>query len=213
VAAGSSLHFLVLHGLRVKGFATAEALAEAAGLEPGPVREELRRLASDGRVAHREGRLSGWALTATGRRHHQRQAADELDAAGVRAEVDDCYRRFLACNAELLAVCTAWQIVDGESGRQVNDHRDAAYDEAVVGRLLAVHAQVAPICRDLAGLLARFARYGPRLAAAAERVAAGDHDWFTKPTIASYHTVWFELHEDLLATLGLERSSEGQVSA
>jgi hypothetical protein len=27
--------------------------------------------------------------------------------------------------------------------------------------------------------------------------------------IASYHTVWFELHEDLLATLGIERSSEG----
>ena len=27
---------------------------------------------------------------------------------------------------------------------------------------------------------------------------AGDSDWFTKPMIASYHTVWFELHEDLL---------------
>jgi hypothetical protein len=26
--------------------------------------------------------------------------------------------------------------------------------------------------------------------------------------IASYHTVWFELHEDLLCTLGLERGSE-----
>ena len=40
------------------------------------------------------------------------------------------------------------------------------------------------------------------------RVTEGDRDWFTKPTIDSYHTVWFELHEDLLATLGLERSSE-----
>jgi hypothetical protein len=26
--------------------------------------------------------------------------------------------------------------------------------------------------------------------------------------VDSYHTVWFELHEDLLCTLGLERSSE-----
>ena len=26
--------------------------------------------------------------------------------------------------------------------------------------------------------------------------------------IDSYHTVWFELHEDLLATLGLERAAE-----
>jgi hypothetical protein len=39
-------------------------------------------------------------------------------------------------------------------------------------------------------------------------LASGDRDWFTKPTIDSYHTVWFELHEDLLATLGIDRISE-----
>ena len=38
--------------------------------------------------------------------------------------------------------------------------------------------------------------------------AAGDGDWFTKPTIDSYHTVWFELHENLLSTLGIERGHE-----
>jgi hypothetical protein len=26
--------------------------------------------------------------------------------------------------------------------------------------------------------------------------------------IESYHTVWFELHENLLATLGIQRSKE-----
>jgi hypothetical protein len=26
--------------------------------------------------------------------------------------------------------------------------------------------------------------------------------------IESYHTVWFELHEDLLATLGIQRAGE-----
>jgi hypothetical protein len=26
--------------------------------------------------------------------------------------------------------------------------------------------------------------------------------------IDSYHTIWFELHDDLLATLGLERADE-----
>ena len=30
----------------------------------------------------------------------------------------------------------------------------------------------------------------------------------TKPVIESYHTVWFELHEDLLVTLGLDRAAE-----
>ncbi len=33
-------------------------------------------------------------------------------------------------------------------------------------------------------------------------------EWLTKPTILSYHTLWFQLHEDLLATLGLERAAE-----
>jgi hypothetical protein len=41
-------------------------------------------------------------------------------------------------------------------------------------------------------------------------VLAGAREWFTRPVIDSYHTVWFELHEDLLSTLGLARASEAQ---
>jgi hypothetical protein len=41
-------------------------------------------------------------------------------------------------------------------------------------------------------------------------VHGGDHDWFTMPVIDSYHTIWFELHENLLATLNLERADESQ---
>ena len=67
-----------------------------------------------------------------------------------------------------------------------------------------------PICDDLGALLDRFRGYGPRLTEALERVRAGDVDWFTKPMIASYHTVWFEMHEDLLCTLGIERGAEGE---
>jgi hypothetical protein len=90
----------------------------------------------------------------------------------------------------------------------VNDHADAAYDQQVVVRLITLHDQVRPIVADLRGHLARFASYSARLRGAVEKVSEGDKDWFTKPTIDSYHTVWFELHEDLLATLGLERAKE-----
>ena len=62
-----------------------------------------------------------------------------------------------------------------------------------------------PVVADLAEALGRFGGYGPRLAGALAKVQGGDVDWFTKPTIDSYHTVWFELHENLLATLGIER--------
>jgi hypothetical protein len=66
------------------------------------------------------------------------------------------------------------------------------------------------VCGTLGSQLARFSGYGPRLATAVDKVEKGDTDWFTKPLIDSYHTVWFELHEDLLATLAIERAREGE---
>ena len=85
----------------------------------------------------------------------------------------------------------------------------STYDEAVIGELVAIHDDVDPLLRELADAVGRFAIHEPRLATAVAKVQAGDHDWFTKPLIESYHTVWFELHEDLLATLGLDRVAEG----
>jgi pyruvate,orthophosphate dikinase len=61
---------------------------------------------------------------------------------------------------------------------------------------------------ELAGLTARFGGYRHRLDAAHARVADGSHEWIARPTIDSYHTVWFELHEHLLATLGRTRTDE-----
>ncbi len=78
----------------------------------------------------------------------------------------------------------------------------------MLARLAKVDGAAQPICDGLGDALARFGTYGPRLAAARVRVEAGEHDWMTKPMIDSYHSVWFELHEDLLATLGIERGSE-----
>ena len=63
-----------------------------------------------------------------------------------------------------------------------------------------------PDLADLRDALDRFGGYGPRSRRPRPRCEAGDIDWFTKPLIDSYHTVWFELHEDLLATLGIERA-------
>ena len=199
---------LVLHGLRLKGFAAAEAVAEAVSVPADVAAPMLEDLAVAGLCAHREGRRSGYTLTPAGRAEHGRLLSEELDRAGVREAVHDTYRRFLLLNSRLLDVCTAWQLRDVDGAATVNDHSDPAYDDEVVARLVELHEEAQPVCTDLAALLDRYAHYGPRLTAAVERVQAGDRDWFTKPMIPSYHTVWFELHEDLLATLGIERGSE-----
>ena len=36
----------------------------------------------------------------------------------------------------------------------------------------------------------------------------GEPAWVTRPRVDSCHTVWMELHEDLLATLGIDRGDE-----
>ena len=98
--------------------------------------------------------------------------------------------------------------VDDRATHHPAIHDDPDHDAAVLDRLDALHDQVVPVTTALAGTLSRFIGYTDRLTAAHERVRAGDHDWITRPVIDSYHTVWFELHEDLLATLGRERSQE-----
>ena len=36
----------------------------------------------------------------------------------------------------------------------------------------------------------------------------GRTEWIAKPTVDSYHGVWFELHEHLLVTLDRDRATE-----
>ena len=192
---------LVLHALRLKGLAGADAVARSCGLRAGKVDALLRDAASRELVVERRGVVSGWSLTDTGRAAHARLVAAEDPGAGGRRELAAAYADFLALNQELLETCTAWQLRDGKA----NDHVDSAYDARCVNRLRRVDMAVQPVCARLSGALARFARYGDRLGTARERVEAGEREWFTGPGIDSYHTVWFELHEDLLVTLGLER--------
>jgi hypothetical protein len=196
---------LVLHVLRLKGFADTPAVAASAGVDLSDAQARLEQAQVDGLATRREGRITGWSLTSAGRAADNKLVAEELSALGARDAIDAAYRSFLETNGELLAVCTDWQLRNGV----LNDHSDTAYDRAVVARLAAVNDAVQPVCADASRALPRFSRYGPRLASALEKVRHGETEWFAKPVLDSYHTVWFELHEDLLVTLGLERSKEG----
>ncbi|MEL6981105.1 MAG: transcriptional regulator [Actinomycetota bacterium] len=205
----SDLGLLVIHALRLGGFADAETVASRVGGAPAEVERLLADAALDGLVRHRATGPSGWSLTDEGRKENERLLAEELDNSGLRVHLTEAYQRFLPLNTDLLATCTAWQVLDAGAGT-LNDHTDPAYDRAVIERLIGIDRQIQPWCAELGAELERFAGYGPRLARAIERIEQGDLDWFTRPTIDSYHTVWFELHEDLLASLGLDRTSERQ---
>src|SRR5687767_12330339 len=101
---------LVLHTLRLKGFADDDVLAARTGLATRTLQKELRTLSDETLVVRREGRLTGWSLTEAGRAADARLVADEVEAAGCRVALDEGYGRFLDLNLAMLAICTDWQL-------------------------------------------------------------------------------------------------------
>src|SRR5437764_833674 len=125
--------FLVLHALRLKGFAQPEAISTTTGVPSHDVQRHLDAAHESGHAMKRDGRLSGWALTPAGRQHHAALLNDDVERAGSRDKVDAAYRQFLDVNGELLGVCTDWQMRVGPNGEQtLNDHSDPIYDKAVI---------------------------------------------------------------------------------
>ena len=210
MAAASDPALLVLLTLRLKSFVDADVLANASGLPEPQVAAVLADLQRGGLVSYRDGRVRGWSLTTGGRADGELRLAAELTASGGRDVVEAAYEAFVPLNRRFLAACTQWQLrtVDGTS--VLNEHDDPHHDAAVVAELDAVDEVVQPLCLGLAGVLVRFGWYNGRFAVARLRVHAGDHEWFAGPMVDSYHAVWFELHENLLATLNRERSAEAR---
>ena len=77
---------------------------------------------------------------------------------------------------------------------------------AVIAEMEALHRRAEGLLAEFEAPLPRLAGYRPRLNLALGRVRSGEGDWFVRPGLDSYHTVWFELHENLLATLGRRRN-------
>jgi hypothetical protein len=94
------------------------------------------------------------------------------------------------------------------SERVPNDHSNADYDAGIVDRLGDQHDRAQRPLGEFAELDARLGRYLERLDAAYDKALAGDTDFVSGARVDSYHTVWFELHEDLLRMLGREREEQ-----
>jgi hypothetical protein len=210
VEARPNLELLVLHALRLSAFATSQGVAVRWNLDESEVRLALDAARTEGWVIHRDDRVGGWLLTAKGRSHAEDLIAAELDANGGRDVAERVYGSFRPLNASFLTICTDWQLREVDGERTINDHADPHHDRAVIDRLEAVHPEVVTLVTTMSARLDRFEGYEARFTHALTRVRANDIDWLTKPVIDSYHTVWFELHEDLLATLGRSRSAEGE---
>jgi hypothetical protein len=195
---------LVLHTLRCLGFTDLDRVAGAGGLTSSETESRLIDLAVDGLVTRTQGAFGGWGLTEAGKTEDARLVAAELDAAGARDAVTGAFETFLVLNPELLDLCTAWHMRPVDGVTEVNDHTDTAYDGRVLARFVDLDHRASTVCTALTAALPRFGRYRSRLTAALDLARAGEREHLADTT-TSYHNVWFQLHEDLLVTLGIPR--------
>ncbi|GAT71408.1 transcriptional regulator [Planomonospora sphaerica] len=201
---------LVLHAVRLTGFADTPVIAHRFGLDAAETEEALRDAEARGWVGHTAfAGTGGWSLTDSGRAENERRLAAELARAGGADEVRAVHREFLPLNARLLRACTDWQIRPAAGDRlAVNDHSDPAWDARILRELADIDRALAPLADRLGSVLTRFRGYDTRFAAALARARAGEGAWVDRTDVDSCHRVWFELHEDLIATLGLDRHAE-----
>ena len=191
----------VLQAVRLKGRVSRTDLAVTLGEDPNELAVVVDRLVASGlvldsnvlRVSH-DGRAHLDELLTEERRH--------VDVAVLSA----AYADFRAVNTEFKALVTDWQLADGRP----NTHEDAEYDALVVARLDDVHRRVTPIVDAAADQLPRLSRYSAKLQSALDKVHAGETMWLSRTLIDSYHTVWFELHEELILAAGLTREAEAK---
>lgn len=193
---------LVFHAAAIKRHAPLEAIAHLAGVPAGEAQGLIDEAVASGRMMESRGAyaltpLAGVALRARYARHFGALRED----AGFAA----AYEGFERINRTLKQIITDWQTLDVGGAKVANDHSDKAHDEAVIDKLGGLHEQAEPILARLAGRLPRLKYYADKLLAALEAAEDGDHEWVSDIRRDSYHTVWFELHEELLRIMGTER--------
>ncbi|WP_051342499.1 hypothetical protein [Pseudonocardia spinosispora] len=194
---------LLLQAARLKGRLSAEAASASAGIPADDAQAGLESLVAAGHV---KAAGTAFRLTPEGRERLAALLGDERDGVDQEA-LDAAYHQFDDVNNELKSIVTAWQMKDDDTP---NDHSDSEYDLAVVDRLYELDEQFAPLLATMIELAPRLAPYRDRFAGAVAKLREGDHSYVARPITDSYHTVWFELHEELIGLLGRVRVDEAK---
>ena len=189
---------LLLHVLRIKGRATPEVLEAALDVDAATA---LEHLAAQGLV---EPTRAGYRITAAGDERVEELYAAERRQIGPL--IEDVYETFLPLNDEVKQIVTDWQCVMVDGQLVLNDHSDRAHDDEVIDRLQRTDAKIVEALIPLTTVLPRLDLYARRLRRALGRITGGDGSMVAAPNKDSYHTVWFELHEELLVLSGRPRT-------
>ncbi|GAB4333067.1 MAG: hypothetical protein Kow0010_19290 [Dehalococcoidia bacterium] len=187
--------FEVARMVQLKGLCSAERLA--AAFETGMSR--VASLIGENPSLFRE-TARGYALAPAGRVWVAEQL--EAERAAVSAEVvERCYQQFVELNEQFKRLVSEWQVASA------GGHSDDDWAR-LVDSVEALHRDFRPLVDEVAGEVPRLATYGALFDRALEAMHGGDTSMLASPLKDSYHTAWFEFHEELLTVTGRDRAVE-----
>ena len=189
----------------LKGAATADSLVETLGCRLGEAAAAIDALIREGAAERLPGervRLAKGALA-------ELDALYRRDSSRLQAAIEPVLDDFGAVDRAFKQLVTSWQIREVDGVEIMNDHTDEAYDAEVVKRLrYDIHGRILAIVATVASAEPRLARYEKRFKDALEAVQGGEVQMMAHPLCDSYHTIWFEFHEELIRLSGRDRESE-----
>lgn len=189
----------VLHAVRLLGYAGTAVVSERAGVPAVEVEDALLDAQAAGQAAwSRFEDDGGWSLTEAGKTLGEQLLAEELEGSGARPVVESVMTEFEPLNRVVADACTRWQLTE------LGISEPPASLAEVIDALSRAAEGWAVLEERLVHHLPRFGGYHERFCVAVDRARA-DPAWVTATDRESAHRVWFELHEDLLATLGRSR--------
>jgi pyruvate, orthophosphate dikinase len=194
----------ILRVLLIKGSVTPDMLTEALFAGRDRLDELAAQLMDEGLVESAAGALR---LSPQGKLKALSLYEADRGAVGEQ-RCSEFLEAFHAFDVQVKEFVTAWQVRDMDGEQVLNDHTDAQYDNHVLERMTMLHGRLCDWLAPLAAALDRYAVYRSRLSRALERAGEGDQGYVASPRVDSYHSVWFELHEDLIRLAGRRRSDE-----
>lgn len=180
--------FAILNVVYLKKLTTSEAVATALDLPADNVREVLEKATSDGLALDMSGSIM---LAQAGNEavlEHYRQIAEKL---ANLPQLGEFHERFNGLNTRFIKLVSEWQKSDG--------------DERSLERIMKTVERLIKALNDITEVVPRYAHYAKRFTETMTKIDVGERDLVTNPRKDSLHNIWFEFHEDLLATTGTPR--------
>ena len=192
-----------LHTLTLRQLASVDQLCEIVDQPLDDMTAALEKAVLERTVMTARG---SYMITPDGRQVLDRAYPEWFSSLRSEPALVEAFEKFESgVNKQVLKITTEWQTMEVDGEPVLNDHGDPDYDRKVITKLGDTYDRTVKVLDPFAIADPLVARFLARLAEALSRAEAGEIDFVSGVRVASFHTVWFQMHEHLLRVMGRER--------